>query len=401
MFCCRACGSSNLSEALDLGKQPWGNDFIPLSENRVSDRYPLRLVYCHNCNMCQIDHTVPKETMFADHAYMSGTTKSLKMHFQSVGRSIINELGEGDLIVDIGGNDGTFLEYFHQHKKRCLNIDSGKLQAEQSESKGIPTVRKFFNSSSAREIEHTHGKAKIIHGSGVLFHLEELHSAFEGIKSLLTPDGLLVAEFIYLPEMVNNCAYDQIYHEHLLYYSLTSLSFLLRQHGLEIVDAEFAPIHGGSCIAKIGHHGQFTRTKKCEEIFRAETAAGVGDFRTYEKFGLEAARNRDILASLISECTKKRMEIHALGAPVKGSTIVNFCGFDRDQIACAVEINPHKFNTKIPGTQIPVFDERQSKPPDAYLLLSWNFKDEILQNFTDFRRTGGEVIIPIPTPQSI
>ncbi|MDA8536957.1 class I SAM-dependent methyltransferase, partial [Alphaproteobacteria bacterium] len=285
--------------------------------------------------------------------------------------------------------------------KRCLNIDSGRIQAQESQSKGIPTVREFFNEFSAEEIKSSHGQAKIIHGSGVLFHLEELHSAFSGIKSLLAPDGMLVAEFIYLPEMVNNCAYDQIYHEHLLYYSLTSLSLLLKQHDLQIFDAELAPIHGGTCIAKISHFGQYTRTQECENFFRAESAAGVNDFNTYKDFGIQALRNRDALAGLISNYNEKGMKVHALGAPVKGSTIVNFCGFDIEQIACAVEINPYKFNTKIPGTRIPVFDEHQTETPDAYLLLSWNFKDEILENFTHYRQNGGQIVNPIPTPEII
>ncbi len=215
-FKCRNCGSYNIEMILDLNDQAWGNDYISIEKNIESKLYPLRFCICKDCMMAQIDHTVPKEKMFINHSYVSGTTKSLKNHFVNIGRSILSQtsLGRDDYILDLGGNDGTFLEFFKDNECNVLNVDSGVVQSKISNKKGIECINDFFSNRLALEIIKKQGKAKIIHGSGIFFHLEELHDFFKGVETLLSDDGILVAEFIYLPDLIKNCAYDQIYHEH-------------------------------------------------------------------------------------------------------------------------------------------------------------------------------------------
>lgn len=397
---CRSCKKDNLKLILDLTDQAWGNDFIPIDQNRRSLNYPLQLYFCQNCSMVQLGHTVPKETMFVDHAYLSGTTQSLKKHFVEIGEEILlrEPLKKNDLVLDIGGNDGTFLKFFHDKDIRTLNIDSGKIQAEKCRENGIECLNTFFNTSSAKQILEQYGPAKIIHGSGILFHLEELHSAFEGIRDILATDGVLVAEFIYLPEMVKNCAYDQIYHEHLLYYSLHSFSRLLEQFNLEFHDAYLAPIHGGSCIAFISAKGTRTKSTRLLEMTALEEREGFDKFEVYAEFAKKVNQAKHDLNSMIKKFKSEGASIQALGAPVKGSTLINYCGLTHNELDCAVEINDYKCNTYYPGTQIPVYHERDVKVPDVYLLLSWNFKDEILARMKSFFNSGGKVIVPIPTP---
>lgn len=388
---------------LDFGKQAWGNDFIPISENRIADEYPLELYFCHNCTMVQIGYTVPKTKMFVNHAYLSGTTRSLKHHFVDVGKTILRRISfnNSDFILDIGGNDGTFLEFFKENGFHVLNVDSGTLQAKLSKEKGIRCIRKFFNKETAQEIRRAKGCAKMIHGSGILFHLEELHSAFEGIKELLALAGLLVAEFIYLPEIVKKCAYDQIYHEHLLYYDLISFQNLLDQYDLEIFDAEMKPIHGGSCVAYISHRGSYQRTPALESFYKAEIAGAFNRIDTYLQFAHKARSNKTKLVKLIKYLKLQGFSIQALGAPVKGSTIINYCKLTNQEIDCAVEVNAYKCGTLYPGTRIPVYHQDKTPSPDVYLLLAWNFKDEILRKVRGFRENGGKVIIPIPEPELI
>ena len=397
---CRCCGSPNVKLVIDLGAQAWGNDFIPIRENRTSQTYPLELCICTKCSMLQLGYTVPKEVMFIDHAYLSGTTKSLKKHFEQVGEETIQRipLGASDLVFDIGGNDGTFLQFFKDRGIRCLNIDSGKLQAAKCRENGIECVNDFFNEDSASRIRAEYGQATVIHGSGILFHLEELHSAFKGIRDMLNPDGMLVAEFIYLPEMIRNCAYDQIYHEHLLYYSLQSFSRLLEQFDLEVHDAFLKPIHGGSCVSFISHRGRRKKTPGLIQLLKMEDEDKLSSIDTYVKFAERVRDAKSELVSIIRNLRKLGNRIQALGAPVKGSTLINYCGLTEDDLECAVEINPHKCETYYPGTRIPVFHQDQVKEPDAYLLLSWNFKDEILGKLTDYRKNGGKIIVPIPSP---
>ena len=227
---CRCCSSKSLDLVIDLGDQPWGNNFIPIKANQKAKNYPLKVYFCNECKMLQLDFAIPKEDMFVNHTYLSGTTSSLRNHFIDVTKYALRQtkLKVDSYVLDIGGNDGTFLENFKNIGYSVLNVDSGLLQALKCKEKGIPCINKFFNENLANKILQEKGFASIIHGSGIFFHLEELHSVFEGIKKLLDPkDGLLIAEFIYLPDMIENVAYDQIYHEHLLYYSISSFQRLL------------------------------------------------------------------------------------------------------------------------------------------------------------------------------
>lgn len=400
---CRCCGSNKLQLILDLGKQAWGNDFIAISENRAAEEYPLELYFCHNCTMVQLGYTIPKTKMFIDHAYLSGTTKALKEHFVDVGKIILKKIkfDDSDYILDIGGNDGTFLEYFMNKGVQVLNVDSGILQARLSNEKGITCINEFFNKKLAKEIKHEKGPAKVIHGSGIFFHLEELHSVFDGIKELLAPDGLLVAEFIYLPEMVKNCAYDQIYHEHLLYYTLISFQNLLDNFDMEIFDAELKSIHGGSCITYCGHKNYHKKTSKLMKLVQAEIDEGFNKIDTYIEFSKNADKNKNKLINLIKDMKKRGFSIQALGAPVKGSTIINYCKLTEKEIDCAVEINPYKCETFYPGTKIPVYHQDKTPAPDIYLLLAWNFKDEIFRKISNFREKDGKIIVPIPEPELV
>jgi len=404
MMSCRSCHSVRLEMILDLGRQAWGNDFIPIKDRRISATYPLQLFYCHSCHMTQLGHTVDKETMFVEHAYLSGTTNSLKAHFVDVAENVLRRrpIGDQEYVLDIGGNDGTFLEHFKKNGLKVLNVDSGRLQATKSNEKGVPCLNQFFNEQAADQILKMHGPAAVIHGSGIFFHLEELHGVFKGIKKLLNQDnGLLVAEFIYLPDMIRNLAYDQIYHEHLLYYMIHSFQALLNQFGLEIYDAHLDPIHGGSCVAFITHTGLTKRTERLLELMSQEEQEGFLQIDVYKEFAGKVDRSRERLVELIRSLHAAGKKIYALGAPVKGSTMINYCHLTERDLECAVEINPYKCNTYIPGTKIPVYHQNDVQDPDVYLLLAWNFKDEILPKMAAYRNKGGKILVPIPEPELI
>lgn len=396
VFACRACGRGNLELILDLGKQPWGNDFRPTELGQTCPRYPLEFLYCHDCTMCQIGHTVPKETMFREHGYLSGTTRSLARHFDSVASRIAERVafGPSDYVLDVGGNDGTFLRFVRERGLGVLNVDAGINQYQASLANGIPCINRFFNLETADDIRRERGPAKVIHGAGIFFHLEELHSAFEGVRHLLADDGVVVAEFIYLPSMVETTAFDQIYHEHLTYYTLGSFERLLQGHGLRINDAELASIHGGSCIAYIGRGDSVSPA-----LARLRDCEGMGGFDTpapYRQFAKDASELQDRIRDRVRRFKAGSRRIQALGAPVKGTTILHYCGFDERDIECAVEINRLKCGTFYPGTRIPVVHQDEVDPPDAYLLLAWNFRDEIMPKLERFRSGGGQVLIPIP-----
>ncbi|MEL6748784.1 MAG: class I SAM-dependent methyltransferase [Pseudomonadota bacterium] len=404
MTFCRHCASDNLELVLDLGLQPWGNHFIPSSAGTDVPTYPLELLVCKDCWMMQVGHTVPKETMFVDHGYLTGTTRSIRSHFKAVADDIAGQtsFSHGDYVLDIGGNDGTFLELMQSHHVDVLNVDSGKLQAERSEKAGVPCWNMFFNSETADQLLAKKGPARIVHGANVLFHVEELHSVFAGIKKVMAEEGRLVAEFVYLPTIIKNNTFDQIYHEHLLYYTLHSFARLLASHRMKLVDVHLASIHGGSCIAYAAHEEESVPpSPQLSAMLAEEKRIGVESMSIYHNFPKKVIAVREALLCLIDQLKAAGKSVQALGAPVKGSTIINYCGLDSDRIDCAVEVNPLKVGTYIPGTRIPVQHQDATPAPDVYLMLAWNFKEEILKNFSDFRHQGGQFIIPFPTPHLI
>jgi len=400
---CRSCESNNLKLILDLGLQPWGNDFQSITTTSDLKKYPLELYFCLDCSLAQIGYTVPKEVMFVNHKYMSGTTETLTNHFNNISKKLIKKynLILTDLILDIGGNDGTYLEYFHRNGYRTLNIDSGEVQSTISKAKSIPTINDFFSTNLVLKILGDFGMAKVIHASGVLFHLENLHDVFQGIKLFLADDGILVAEFIYLPKMIENLAYDQIYHEHLMYYTLFSLQKLLKKFDLEIFDCNLYPIHGGTCVAYISHRNSKQKTKRFTFYWNEEVNKGFCGSQPLQKFAEEVRKSSFQLRRLIEDKVNSGSKIYAIGAPVKGSTLINFASLNEILIPFAIETNRLKFETFLPGTKIRVIEEGSIGHPDVYLLLAWNFKDEIISKFKDFFSSGGKMIIPIPYPTEV
>jgi len=399
IFSCRNCDSNKIREILDLGNQPWGNDFIKIKKNETNKTYPLTFVICENCKMSQINYTVPKEEMFSHHSYMSGTTKTLKSHFSQISMQILKKFfpDQKSYILDIGGNDGSFLENFQNKNIKVLNVDSGIQQSLISNQKGIECINEYFNEDIATAILKKNGQASVIHGSGIFFHLEELSSAFKGIKKLLKKDGVLVAEFIDLQSMMKNIAFDQIYHEHLLYYSLNTFNNLLKNYDLEIFDADLFKIHGGSCVAFIKHKGSnFEKTEKYKKILQDEIDYGILDYPVYEQFANNVKSFKFKILELFSNLKSKGKTIYAQEPPVKGSTMINYLKLDKSYIDCAVEINPYKFDTYYPGTKIPVVSQETVKDPDYYFMLSWNFQDEIISKMSSFTKNGGKFIIPFP-----
>lgn len=398
---CRICGSPNLDMVLDLGIQPWGNDFVADGGNRPE--YPLELYFCKDCSLVQIGYTVPKEVMFNSHLYMSGTTRTLAAHFAEVAAGIVfdKSLGEKDLVVDIGGNDGTGLLRYAAAGCRVLNVEPGWKQAETAIQAGIPCANRFFNAKAAKSIRDSHGPASVINAAGVLFHLEELHDVMDGIKILLADDGTLVVQCVYLGSIVEKGAFDNIYHEHLLYYTLTTLTSLLEMHGLAPVSVRRSPIHGGSIIVQAQHAGVTPPHKGVLAVLEEEKSNGLLKIETYRGFAKRVACIKNVLLEILEKYRTDGKTVFAYGAPVKGSTLLNYCGISPRLVLCAIEKNPLKVGTYYPGAGIYVRDEATAARPDAYLVLAWNFLDEFIEKEREFLDGGGEFIVPFSYPHVI
>jgi SAM-dependent methyltransferase len=296
-------------------------------------------------------------------------------------------------VLDIGSNDGTQLAQYKNLGCEVLGVESATYVSDVANKSGIKTLNAFFNLESAASLET---KFDVINASGVFFHLEELHSVCEGIKLTLDPQGVFVVQFIYMKLMQDNTAFDQIYHEHLLYYTLKTIQTLLVQHGLEMFDAEISEIHGGTVVGYIGHPGNRAVSARLLNLVAEEERSGANTLEKYRAFAAEAHEARTETLAWVNARIKEGKTIYGLGAPVKGNTLLNFFGLGPDRIKFLTERNPLRKGLVSPGMHIPVImDDELPKNPDSYLVLAWNFKEEILKRHDQDIKEGVEFYFPV------
>lgn len=392
---CRICDSKDFSLIVDLKNQPCGLHFIKKEEIGSEPFYPLRLIYCQKCQTAQLDYTIKKEVVYSDHTYLSGITRSLKRHFDSVAKDVDDRFFKNQKnksILDIGSNDGTQLQSYKDLGFDILGVEASKSISEIANSKDIPTIYRFFNLQTAKEINK---KFDVINASGVFFHLEELHSVADGIKLLLKDDGIFVVQFLYMKNIMENVAFDQIYHEHLLYYTLKTVEVLLNRHGLELFDGYFSSIHGGSIIAFAAHKNKKSKSRRLLELIKKEEISRCNECRSYINFAKKLGKLKKENLEFLFDRKEQGKTIYGMGAPVKGNTLLNYFGVSKDLLTYLVEKNPLRKNLFSPGTHIPIVMEDEIISPDVYYVLAWNFKDEILKNNENLIKKGVEFYFPI------
>ncbi len=393
---CLICDSKELDLVIDLGLQPWANGFVTKDEIKLENKYPLEVMFCRQCSLAQLSYFVPKEKMFSNHTYLSGVTKSLSAHF----KKIINELNinynkenQKKMILDIGSNDGTFLKHAKDLNWDVLGFESSTNISELANSNGIKTTNKFFNFENVKDFTE---KFDFINASGVFFHLEELHSATKAVNYLLKEKGIFVVQFLYMDQIINNCAFDQIYHEHLCYYNLETLNKLLDQYNLEIFDSHLEEIHGGQMIAFVSHKNKYEKTERFKKYIDLENKKESNEFSKYITFNKDIINLKKKNCEFLRNCLEEKKLIFGLGAPVKGNTLLNYFGFTKNEIPKLLEINPLRKNLFAPGSHIPVeLENDQKQDPDIFYVLAWNFKKEILDKNQEKIEKGIDFYFPI------
>lgn len=403
---CRICKGANLRKFLSLGDQPHCNRFLREEDLDTQEAYyPLDMYFCQDCGLVQLGYVVPPEVMFRDYPYVSGTTVTLTNHFHQLAQHIVGrfDLPPGSGIVDIGSNDGTFLKGFKKLGMRVLGVDPAINIAKIANEAGIETIPEFFGREIAERIVTERGKMTVLTAAGVFYHIPDLDGVVEGVKMLLADDGIFVVQANYLLDMLEKTSFDNIYHEHLHYYSLKPLTVLFRRFDMEVFHVERHPIHGGSIIAYVRKGISPTTEESVDALLALEEERGLSRLETYHQFALKVGRVREKLLATLEDLKGKGKRIAAYGAPAKGNTMLNYCQIGPDLLEYAVEKNPLKAGLFTPGTHIPVIseDEASQNQPDYYLVLPWNFLDEFLQKEKGFRDRGGRFIVPIPEPYII
>ena len=398
---CRVCGSEKLIETLDLGMQPWCNDFVLKDELKNVEKYPLSTVYCSKCSTFQVQYTVPKEIMFKDHTYLSGSNASMPRHFQKIAdRVCSNYIPDAKFVVDIGSNDGTLLKTYKNKGLDALGVEPCTSAANIAIADGIPTKKSFFNYDVAQEIYEDMGHADIISAANVFYHVEALHDIVKGIKFLLDKNGVFVVQGTYLPNLIERNEFDIIYHEHLLYYRIENLNYLLNMHDLEIFDVDFEEVHGGSMIAYIGHLSHRKISDNVVKQIQYEKSLEYDTITPYKNFSKRVEDVKVSLNKLLNRLINEGKTIYAYGAPAKGTVLLNYCGIDSSLIPISVEVNKAKIGRYFPGVNIEVVDESKVEEPDYYLLLSWNFLD-VFKKSKQFVEGKRKFIVPVPTPEIV
>ena len=403
---CQVCESPELESVLHLGSIPPVNTMPELGSVDVeSTQYPLELLRCNGCSLVHIGIEVDPEVLFPpSYPYRSATTRILRDNFADLARecSDLIGVGAGHLVVDVGSNDGTLLSNFASRGCTVLGVEPS-LAAEDAVARSIPTRMEFFSPRVAAEIAADVGKAQVVTAANVFAHIGDIAGITQAIAGLLSDDGVFVSESHYLPALVETLQYDTVYHEHLRYYSLESLSNLLGAAGLEVFFARAIPTHGGSIRVYAGRKGQREVTSSVREILDAERASGISDGTALPTFRRRVTDSKLRLMELIAPLFREGARIYGIGAPSRASTLINYVGLDHGMIDCVLEVTGSaKIGHYIPGTRIPVLDETKlfEDQPEFALLLSWHIADELVENL---RRKGftGKYIVPLPEPRLI
>lgn len=396
---CRICGNPNLEPVLSLGRTPLANSLLTEKELKQAEKtYPLDLVFCSHCSLVQITETIDPEELFSHYLYFSSFSDTMISHAAQLAQRLITQrqLNSSSLVVEIASNDGYLLKNYVTRGIPVLGIEPARNIAAIANENGVRTRSDFFSLSLAKQLTEQGYKADVIHAHNVLAHVADLGGVVSGIGTMLKETGIAVIEVPYVKNLIDHTEFDTIYHEHLCYFSLTSLDYLFQLYHLYVIDVERTPIHGGSLCVTLSHKDE--RSAPAAQLLAEEKQWGVDRLEFYAQFSKKVARLRQNLCDLITNIKSQGKTIAVYGASAKGSTLLNYFRLDQNSLDFVVDRSTVKQNLYTPGTHLPIYSPESllEKQPDYVLLLTWNFADEILKQQEAYRQKGGKFIIPIP-----
>jgi len=398
---CQVCGNEKLEPILFLGYLPPVNQMHKVGEKpHEQPSYPAQVLYCEKCHLVQLGLIVNPKILFPpEYPYTSSTTKILRENFAELYKECRNiiDLGKEDLIIDIGSNDGNLLSNFKDNHK-VLGItpeEIGKIAIEG----GIPTIIDYFNKDVVEKVKKEYGKAKVITATNVFAHIDNVNEIVKLILELLEDDGVFISESHYLLSLIKTLQYDTIYHEHLRYYSLHSLKYLLERHGLELIHTKEIPTHGGSIRVYAARKDTYQIRDSVNKILKLEKKEIINK-NSLMNFKDKVVISKLELHSLLLNIKRSGKKIYGVGAPSRASTLVNYVGIDDGIIDYVMEVKgSHKIGKYMPGTLIPVVEESRlyEDQPEYALLLSWHIAGELALKIKE-KGFKGDFIVPLPKP---
>lgn len=396
---CRICNSPTI-KAIDLGRMPLAGGFLKnKSYFKTEKKYPLELTFCKKCYLLQTSIAIRSDILFKNYFYFSSYIRSLVNHFEENAELFSNLLvSKNKFVVEIGSNDGTFLNAMHKKDFTVLGVDPATNVVRKMANKTLPVVNDYFDETVAAKIIKKNGYADLIFSSNTLAHIENIQSVFKGIENLLAKNGILVFEVHYMPELLKTSQYDMIYHEHQYYYSLLTLKKFLKSVGLNIYDARKIDIHGGS-IQVFAKKEKTSPSKRLVKLIDKEKKQKINNINTYFSFDKKIKESRTELLNLIKEIKKEKKSIAGYGASGRGAIVLNYCKIENDLINQIIDDAPAKIGAFMPGTHQEIISSKilsSKNKPDYILLFAWAFFNEISKKNKKFISEGGKFIYPLP-----
>lgn len=403
---CIVCQQPGIKEFLDLGETTLANKFIKKEEIGCSEpMFPLTVGFCENCGHVQLMEIVPPPAMFDHYLYISSLSETLKNHLHDLATKVVERcsLTSDDLAVDIGSNDGTLLSGFLKHGVKVLGVDPAANLAELAREKGVETFTGYFGAETATKLKAEYGPASVLTSTNSFPHIPDLNDFVKGIAIMLSDTGSMFIEAHYLRDLLEQNAFDTIYHEHCSYWGLTAAQHLFNRHGLEVVNVERMPLHHGQLRMTIQRQGTSTPTAAVTQMLADEKEIGMDKLSTYEDFAQEALKLKEELNATIQKAKAEGRQVVGYGAPAKGNTLLTFLGIGPEHLDYIADRSPLKQGRYTPGTHIPVVPAEKilEDQPDYVLLLAWNFAEEIMGQQSEYRERGGKFIIPVPKVQVV
>ncbi|MCK6390461.1 MAG: class I SAM-dependent methyltransferase [Azonexus sp.] len=399
-FDCRVCGGETFC-VIDLGNHPFANALLSAPENHVK-RYPLALHVCASCATAQLSYCANDHELYDDYLYITPRSDSLTVHYAHIADFLASRgaLGPHTRVAEIGSNIGRLLEFLQPRVASILGIDPAANVAQMANEAGIPTVNAFFNRESAIDIREREGQKDLMLARHCFAHNEKPWLMLEGVRELLAPEGTLLIENAYFLDTVARGEFDQIYHEHMYYHTLRSISAIVERQGMTLVDAYHSDIHGGTMVYII----RFAEAAGPISPRLQELLAKEGDMHRpafYTAFTRQIEQNKVDLNTLLDGLLVQGQRIHAYGASAKSTTLLNYYGLDAQRIPCVVDSTPEKQGKYIPQVNCRIISEEAAlaDPADYYLLTIWNYKDEVIRKVRSRGNQHSRFILPHPEVQ--
>jgi SAM-dependent methyltransferase len=405
---CRVCGSSALTKVIDLGEQCLQGSFVkPGKELPPLRKVSTSLVRCDPtkdegaCGLLQMEHTVPPEVLYSAYWYRSSTNHTMRQHLRRIADEAVSIFNKSTAcVLDIGCNDGTLLRYYPNRFTK-YGIDPSDVALEIKG--GITVVQDIFPSDELKSCLKGK-KLDIVTSIAMFYDLEDPIEFTKAIKDSLSPEGIWIFEMSYMPTMLKMISYDTICHEHLEYYSLAVIEYILKRAEMKVFNVSLNPINGGSIRCFATHADNFLYKKDefiqhIKALHQEEFDLELDTDKPYNNFQRRVNKHKMELISLLKKLKKAGKRIHIYGASTKGNTILQWCGITNRIIDVAAERNPDKYGARTLGTDIPIVSEAESRAmnPDYYLVLPWHFKEEFIEREKETLKAGTGLIFPLPS----